>query len=83
MAVKQTLEEDTYYTDEDIAHLLGITIGRLRNKVSAGLPLPPRIQPPCCRNRLWPCKAVHAWLEQFKVTESPICDFNARHRGYR
>lgn len=56
-----------YYTDSDIANLLGISLGRLRNKLSAGNPLPPRIQPPGCRNRLWPCQAVHEWLDQFTV----------------
>lgn len=57
-----------YYTDTEIADLLGISLGRLRNKISAGQPLPPRIQPPGCRNRLWPSQAVHVWLEQFTVT---------------
>jgi hypothetical protein len=57
-----------YYRDSEVAELLGISIGRLRNKLSAGSPLPPRIQPPGCRNRLWPREAVHAWLEQFLVT---------------
>jgi len=57
-----------YYSDRDIARLLGISIGRLRNKLTTGRPLPPRIQPPGCRNRLWPREAVHAWLEQFLIT---------------
>lgn len=56
-----------YYTDSDIAGLLGISLGRLRNKLCAGSPLPPRIQPPGCRNRLWLCDAVHEWLEQFTI----------------
>ena len=57
-----------YYRDSEVAELLGISIGRLRNKLTAGSPLPPRIQPPGCRNRLWPREAVHAWLEQSLVT---------------
>lgn len=57
-----------YYSDNDIARLLGISLGRLRNKLSAGSPLPPRIQPPGCRHRLWPHQAVHDWLAQFTVT---------------
>ena len=57
-----------YYRDSEVAELLGISIGRLRNKLSAGSPLPPRIQPPGCRNRLWPREAVRAWLEQFLIT---------------
>ena len=61
-----------YYTDGDVARLLGISIGRLRNKLTAGSPLPPRIQPPGCRNRLWPQEAVHAWLEQFLITSADM-----------
>ena len=34
-----------YYTDTEIARLLGISLGRLRNKLCAGSALPPRIQP--------------------------------------
>ena len=39
-------ESGKYYTDKEVAGLLGISLGRLRNKLSAGQPLPPRIQPP-------------------------------------
>jgi hypothetical protein len=74
--------EGKYYTDDEIARLLGISLGRLRNKLSAGHPLPPRIQPPGCRNRLWPSQAVHAWLEQFTITVAePEHDPNPRRRG--
>ena len=67
MKTQDQSKEAAYYTDQDIAQLLGISIGRLRNKLTAGSPLPPRIQPPGCRNRLWPREAVHNWLEQFLV----------------
>ena len=30
-----------YYSDADVAALLGISVGALRNKISAGDPLPP------------------------------------------
>jgi len=71
-----------YYTDQEIAALLGISLGRLRNKLCAGNPLPPRIQPPGCRNRLWPRMAVHAWLEQFVVAVAePAVDSGPRRRG--
>lgn len=72
-----------YYTDTEIAGLLGISLGQLRNKLCAGSPLPPRIQPPGCRNRLWPCRAVHNWLEQFTVTVTdPVThDSEPRRRG--
>jgi hypothetical protein len=68
VSTEHSTKDGKYYTDTEIAGLLGITLGRLRNKLCAGSPLPPRIQPPGCRNRLWPCQAVHDWLEQFTVT---------------
>jgi len=76
-------KDGKYYTDSEIAGLLGITLGRLRNKLCAGSPLPPRIQPPGCRNRLWPCQAVHDWLEQFTITvaDSVMHDPQPRRRG--
>ena len=58
----------TYYTDDEVALLLGISLGRLRNKLCAGNPLPPRIEPPGCRHRLWPSQAFHDWLEQYTVS---------------
>jgi hypothetical protein len=72
-----------YYTDKDVAQLLGVSLGRLRNKLTAGNPLPPRIQPPGCRKRLWECKAVHAWLERFTVTaaEHALPHAPRRRRG--
>ncbi len=72
-----------YYNDADVARLLGISIGRLRNKLVAGNPLPPRIQPPGCRQRLWLRSAVHEWLEQFTITatEHVLQDDTTRHRG--
>jgi len=75
--------ESKYYTDSEIAGLLGISVGRLRNKLCAGSPLPPRIQPPGCRNRLWPCQAVHEWLEQFTILASApaVHDTEPKRRG--
>ena len=57
--------ESEYYDDVDIAALLGISVGRLRNKISAGDPLPPRVRPLGCQKRLWPRQPVHEWLRQF------------------
>lgn len=71
MTTEYSSTDGKYYTDDEIAGLLGISLARLRNKLCAGNPLPPRIQPPGCRNRLWPCRAVHDWLEQFIVGETP------------
>jgi hypothetical protein len=68
VTTERASREEKYYTDNDIAGLLGISLGRLRNKLSAGQPLPPRIQPPGCRNRLWSRQAVHEWLQQFTIT---------------
>jgi hypothetical protein len=56
-----------YYRDSEVTELLGISLGRLRNKLCAGNPLPPRIEPPGCRHRLWPCQALHDWLEQYTI----------------
>ncbi len=83
MSTEYSMEQGKYYTDTDIAGLLGISLGRLRNKLSAGNPLPPRIQPPGCRGRLWPCNAVHEWLDQFIVTVvDPVAhDPQPRRRG--
>ena len=83
MTTEQVLREGGYYTDTEVAGLLGISLGRLRNKLCAGNPLPPRIQPPGCRNRLWPCKAAHEWLEQFTVTVADPLNYNPtpRRRG--
>lgn len=55
-----------YLKDKDVANLLGISLGRLRNKLVADDPLPPRICPPGCRYRLWPADAVYEWLQQFQ-----------------
>ena len=61
-----------YYTDDEVAGLLSISLGRLRNKLGEGSLLPPRIQPPGCRHRLWPCPAAHDWLEQFTINTADL-----------
>ena len=58
---------EEYYSDEDIASLLGISLSRLRGKIYQGDPLPDRIQVPGSRTRLWSKKDVHKWLDQFKM----------------
>jgi hypothetical protein len=83
MSTERPSVEGKYYTDTEIARLLGISLGRLRNKLCAGSPLPPRIQPPGCRTRLWPSQGVHDWLEQFTVTVTdPVVQaVESRRRG--
>ena len=82
MTTEHSPKGGKYYTDDEIAILLGISLGRLRNKLSAGHPLPPRIQPPGCRNRLWSCEAVHEWLAQCTVTATePLRDQTIKQRG--
>ena len=83
MSTEHPMNDGKYYTDTQIAGLLGISLGRLRNKLCAGSPLPPRVQPPGCHNRLWPCRAVHEWLEQFTITiDDPAAhDLQSRRRG--
>ena len=68
LAEEDIARETRYYTDTEIPRLLGISLGRLRDKFCAGSSLPPRIQPPACQNRLWHLQAVHDWLEQFTIT---------------
>lgn len=58
---------DYYFTDAQLAALLGISVVRLRNKVSAQEPLPPYIQPPGCRKRLWNREQVNDWLSRFTI----------------
>ena len=65
--LKRSKSNDSYLTDLEIATLLGITVARLRNKLSAGQPLPPYIQLPGCRKRLWPCGGVNDWLTGFTI----------------
>ena len=83
MNTETSSSDGKYYTVPEIARLLGISLGRLRNKLCAGRPLPPRIQPPGCRNRLWPSQAVHEWLAQFtiSVTDPVARDSQPRRRG--
>ena len=83
MSTEHPPADGKYYTDTEIARLLGISLGRLRNKLCAGSPLPPRIQPPGCRTQLWPSQGVHDWLEQFTVTVTdPVTlDAEPRRRG--
>ncbi|MFP5431411.1 MAG: hypothetical protein ACLGHE_10595 [Gammaproteobacteria bacterium] len=72
--------------DEDIAALFKVTVRVLQNKVEAGDPLPPRSQPPGMRVRLWPRKAVEAWVLKF-LQPGGVVDFHvenpvpARGRG--
>lgn len=60
---------EEYYSDEDIASLLGISLSRLRGKIYQGDPLPARIQVPGSRTRLWAKRDVHNWLDQFKMQD--------------
>ena len=63
---------EEYYSDDDIATLLGISLSRLRSKIYQGDPLPARIQVPGSRTRLWCKKDVHCWLEQFKKQDDLV-----------
>lgn len=66
MTTENIPSELGYYDDADIAKLLGISVGRLRNKISAGDPLPIRLRPEGCYKRLWPRQSVHDWLEKYR-----------------
>ena len=79
---EESVDDGKYYTDANVAALLGVTVARLRNKVCAGDPLPPRIQPPGCRQRLWPRNEVHAWLDRYTVMTADTGP-HYRRRGRR
>ena len=59
-----------YYCDTEIATLLGISLSRLRGKIYQGEPLPPRIEIPGSRTRLWDKEDVYNWLDQFKKQDA-------------
>lgn len=61
---------EQYYSDTEIATLLGISLSRLRSKIYQGEPLPARIEIPGSRTRLWNKEDVHSWLDQFKKQDS-------------
>lgn len=77
------MDEDDYLHDEGLADLLGISVKALRNKVALGEPLPPRIQPPGMRARLWPRRAVNEWLSQFLMnpTLESLAPSEVNHPG--
>ena len=60
-----------FYSDNEVATLLGISLSRLRGKIYKGEPLPPRIEIPGSRNRLWDKEDVYNWLDQFKKQDAP------------
>lgn len=77
----QSRDKDSYLSDDEVASLLGLSVSRLRNKISAGHPLPPYILPIGCRKRLWPYQKVHDWLAGFLVTGDGSGVSNAGHGG--
>lgn len=55
-----------YYTDPEMAKQLGISLSRLRAKLSEGCFLPPRIELPNSRTRLWSIAKFEKWLESYE-----------------
>jgi hypothetical protein len=51
-----------FWTDQDVAGLLGISVKHLRNKICKGDPLPPYILLPKSRSRLWLKAEVTSYL---------------------
>lgn len=64
--------QQNYYIDQQVAELLGVSLPRLRNKISGNENLPPRIEPPGCRHRLWPCEGVHEWLNRYIICNDVV-----------
>jgi len=77
------MTSEDFFTDVEFAALIGITVCALRNKISAGHPLPPRVQIPGCRKRLWPRRSVIQWLEKFIIDESRGVERRAQIRKPR
>jgi len=71
---------EQYYSDTEIATLLGISLSRLRSKIYQGEPLPARIEIPGSRTRLWNKEDVHSWLNQFKKQDSLIDSRSQVHK---
>ena len=59
--------DDKYLHDAAIASLLGISVASLRNKLSAGDPLPPCWSLPGVRARLWRRCDVEHWIHQVGI----------------
>jgi hypothetical protein len=59
---------EQYYTDVDICNLMEISLSRLRARICEGKPLPPRIEIPDSRTRLWDKQTVHSWLDKYTVS---------------
>ena len=81
MTISQSRDKDSYLTDDEVASLLGVSVSRLRNKISARQPLPPYILPTGCRKRLWPYQQVHDWLAGFMVGGDGSGLGTTRHAG--
>lgn len=64
------MSSQDFFNDNELAKLLGISVKALRNKLCAGHTLPPRIQPPGCKTRLWPKAGVYKWLDKYTITDS-------------
>jgi hypothetical protein len=80
MTTEKVSSDFGYYDDADIARLLGISVGRLRNKISAGDAMPPRVRPKGCHKRLWPRQSVHDWLEKQIDQNSVNRNYGSRTR---
>jgi len=61
---------ERYYTDLEACELLEISLSRLRARICEGKPLPPRIEIPNSRTRLWLKKDFHNWIEKHTVVSN-------------
>lgn len=59
--------KDFLMHDEEVAEALAISVDSLRNKVSAGDPLPPYRQPKLCRARIWLVDDFKSWVLDLPV----------------
>jgi len=55
-------------SDHDVADLLGISIDRLQKRIQGGELVPPYIQVPGAKSRIWDMDEVETWLKSFRRT---------------
>ncbi|MES2682170.1 MAG: hypothetical protein V4650_01525 [Pseudomonadota bacterium] len=62
---------DDVLHDTEVAALLGMEIGTLRNRICKGLAMPPYSRPPGFAHRLWLKSDLLLWIEQQKLPNEP------------
>lgn len=72
---------DAYLTVDDLAALLRLAPGTIRNKLSRGESLPPSVRLPGCRRRLWREHEVKEWLHHRTIKSADKLACQKKKRG--